>query len=313
MKLRGHETFFIRKGWLSKGMKYVNQQPDVFTAKESDRKPMDVLGIGSNMVLSLRYWLQAVGLTTEYKGEKGKRIQKLTSFGELVFANDRYIEEIGTLYLLQYKLASNENLATSWYFFLNHFSVLEFTQEDFITDLQKYIISHTKEGEKETGTLNTLTDDFLCILGTYLPRKVSDKYEKFYPENNISCPFSELGLLVSLKNSMNKKKGLYKKAIPNSANFNPYVILAVIADRAKGKAEINLNELLIGDCNIGKVFNLDTITMIEVLRQAEKIYALKIIRTAGLDVVRLTHPEKNFLDYVRDFYESLENYAGERI
>lgn len=91
MKFRGHETFFIRKGWLSKGMKYVSQQSDVFTTKESDRKPMDVLGIGSNMVLSLRYWLQAVGLTTEYKGEKGKRIQKLTSFGALVFENDRYI------------------------------------------------------------------------------------------------------------------------------------------------------------------------------------------------------------------------------
>lgn len=100
MKLRGHETFFIRKGWLTKGMKYVRQNPDVFTAKEPDRKPMDVLGIGSNMVLSLRYWLQTVGLTTEEKGEKGKRIQRLTPFGELVFANDKYIEEIGTLYLL---------------------------------------------------------------------------------------------------------------------------------------------------------------------------------------------------------------------
>lgn len=113
MKLRGHETFFIRKGWLTKGMKYVRQNPDVFTAKEPDRKPMDVLGIGSNMVLSLRYWLQTVGLTTEEKGEKGKRIQRLTPFGELVFANDKYIEEIGTLYLLHYKLASNKENATS--------------------------------------------------------------------------------------------------------------------------------------------------------------------------------------------------------
>ena len=29
MKLRGHETFFIRKGWLTKGMKYVSRYPDV--------------------------------------------------------------------------------------------------------------------------------------------------------------------------------------------------------------------------------------------------------------------------------------------
>ena len=41
MKFRAHETFFIRKGWLSKGMKYVRQNPDVFTAKGLDRKPMN--------------------------------------------------------------------------------------------------------------------------------------------------------------------------------------------------------------------------------------------------------------------------------
>ena len=43
MKFRGHETFFIRKGWLGKGMKNVNSRPDVFVSKE--KKPMDVLGI----------------------------------------------------------------------------------------------------------------------------------------------------------------------------------------------------------------------------------------------------------------------------
>ena len=63
MKFRAHDTFFIRKGWLSKGMKYVCNKPDVFIDKNDP--PMDVLGIGSNMVKALRYWLQNVGLTVE--------------------------------------------------------------------------------------------------------------------------------------------------------------------------------------------------------------------------------------------------------
>lgn len=46
MKFRAHDTFFIRKGWLSKGMKAVHSKPDVFVAK--DENPMDVLGIGLN-------------------------------------------------------------------------------------------------------------------------------------------------------------------------------------------------------------------------------------------------------------------------
>lgn len=57
MKLRGHETFFIRKGWLSKGLKHIVESPDVFVSKVNN--PMDELGIGANMVKSLRYWMQA--------------------------------------------------------------------------------------------------------------------------------------------------------------------------------------------------------------------------------------------------------------
>ena len=89
-KFRASETFFIRKGWLSKGMRYVSQKPDVFVDKKEN--PMDVLGIGANMVKSLRYWLQAVGLTSEPL--KGRRIQTLTDFGELVHKHDPYTEEL---------------------------------------------------------------------------------------------------------------------------------------------------------------------------------------------------------------------------
>ena len=93
MKFRAHDTFFIRKGWLSKGMKHICNKPDVFVDKEEN--PMDVLGIGSNMVKALRYWLQAVGLTSE--PNSGKRLQTLTELGQTIYENDRYIEEMGTL------------------------------------------------------------------------------------------------------------------------------------------------------------------------------------------------------------------------
>lgn len=116
-KFRAHETFFIRKGWLSKGMRYVSQKPDVFTDK--DDNPMDVLGIGANMVKSLRYWLQAVGLTKEPK--TGKKNQSLTPFGNIVHEKDPYTEELGTLYLLHYKLVTDEEMAPSWYYFFNKF------------------------------------------------------------------------------------------------------------------------------------------------------------------------------------------------
>lgn len=116
MKFRAHDTFAIRKGWLHKGMRHVVNNPRIFVDK--DINPMDEFGIGANMVKALRYWLQATGLTEENTGNN--RNQYLSPFGEEVWANDPYLEEDGTLLLIHYFLASNEKMATAWYYFFNH-------------------------------------------------------------------------------------------------------------------------------------------------------------------------------------------------
>ena len=300
MKFRAHDTFFIRKGWLSKGMRCVANKPDVFIAH--DENPMDVLGIGANMVKALRYWLQAVGVTKE--ADKGKRTQSFTDLGQLIYENDTYIEELGTLHLLQYRLASQATEATAWYFFFNEFSMSEFSREDFVAALQKYI--KMRDGETEYA-LRSLNDDFQCIINTYLPRYKSGS-ARVSPENNIDCPFGELGLIDIL----NKRKKTYKKSIPASDSLNPYVVLAIIVDNALERKEISLNELLNAPCNIGKVLNLDSITMLDALYSIEKLGLIKINRTAGLDVINLLE-EIDFLDCVKRFYASIAEQGQENI
>lgn len=294
MKFRAHDTFFIRKGWLTKGMRCVSEKPNVFTAR--DENPMDVLGIGANMVKALRYWLQAVGLTEE--SNKGKHSQHFTKLGELIYEHDRYIEELGTLCLLQYRLASQEYDAPAWYFFFNEFSMSEFSREDFLVALQKYIKMHNNESEYAIRSLN---EDFQCIINTYLPRYKSNP-AKVSPENNIDCPFGELGLVDIL----NKRRKTYKKSIPSSSIINPYVILAVISDNSNGRKEISLNELLTAPCNIGKVFNLDSVTMLDILYKIEKLGLIKIIRTAGLDIITMQE-DFSFLGCVELFYQAVNN------
>lgn len=297
MRFRAHDTFFIRKGWLSKGMKYVKRQPDVFVCKEE--KPMDILGIGSNMVKSLRYWLQTVGLTKEPKS--GKRLQSFTDFGESVFNNDRYIEELGTLYLLQYNLAKNIDEATSWYFFFNKFFMSEFTKDDFINALQNYI---NINGEQVS--IRSLTDDFNCIINTYIPRYKLSSTE-VSPENNIDCPLGELGLIDIVGKQQNlsgKTEILYKKSVPSIKSIDPWVALAVIVDNAKDNKTIALNELLTAKNNIGRVFNLDSVTMLDLLHNIEKTGEIKIIRTAGLDIIKIIN-NHTFQECVNIYYENL--------
>ena len=95
MKFRAHETFFIRKGWLYKGLKNVTQDPCVFVSKE--RNPIDVLGLGSNMVKSLRYWMKATGLTEESSARGRTSSQTLTSLAQIIYKEDRYFEELISL------------------------------------------------------------------------------------------------------------------------------------------------------------------------------------------------------------------------
>ena len=292
MRFRAHDTFFIRKGWLSKGMKHIVEKPGLFVDKTEN--PMDVLGIGSNMVKSLRYWLQTVGLTEEPKS--GKRDQTLTDLGKEIYKNDCFIEEIGTLYLLQYKLATNKADATAWYHFFNVFSMSEFSREDFVKEVQKYI---KIEGEPEVA-LRSLNDDFNCIINTYLARYKTNS-KQVSPENNIDCPLGEIGLIDIL----NKDKKTYKKTTPPIGSFNPWVVYAVIMDNADGRTEIGLNELLTAEGNIGKVFNLDAIAMIDILHRVEKIGLLKIIRTAGLDVIHIAQP-MTFMECVKAYYKNID-------
>lgn len=291
MKFRGHETFYIRKGWLYKGLKNVSLDAEIFVSKSNN--PIDVLGIGPNMVKSLRYWLQATGLTNE--NISGKRIQTLTPFGGTVFENDKFIEEIGTLSLIHYNLVKNKDLATSWFYFFNEFSLSEFTKEDYLENIVNYII---QSGSK-VPSLRSLEDDFNCIINTYLSKNNTDS-AKESPENNIDSPLGELNLIMLI----DKKKKIYKKNQINKDLLDPYIALAIISNESNNKKEINISSLQFDKCNIGKVFNLDSIFIAELLSDIEQIGEIKVVRTAGLDILRF-NKDLNYEMYIEKYYETI--------
>ncbi|MDR0747165.1 MAG: DUF4007 family protein [Helicobacteraceae bacterium] len=288
MKFRAHDTFFIRKGWLSKGLKNVLRNPSVFVSK--DENPMDTLGIGANMVKALRYWLQAVMLTTE--PGSGRRTQTLTPLGDLIHRNDPYMEELGTLWLLHYRLASNIEDATAWYYFFNEFKPTEFTRDDFSIQIKGYLRLNNQEEVSE----RSLDDDYTCIINTYVPR-IKSNPEKVQPESNIDCPLGELGLI----DIVNKKAKVYKKSQPQKDALHPLILLAVIIDRAEGEKSVRISTIQNDPFNAGKVFNLDIIALTNLLYKIELMGYVKVVRTAGLDIVRLD-TDMGFLDCVEEYY-----------
>ena len=296
MRFRAHETFFIRKGWLSKGIKNVVADPAVFMGNSGN--PMDVLGIGSNMVKSLRYWLQTVGLTTE--PAYGKKEQSLTDFGKLVKQYDPYIEELGTLWLLHYHLAKNLNDATSWYFFFNEFKLMEFDKDDFVRQVSAFLRMQNEEVSERS-----VEDDYNCIINTYLSR-VKSNPEKVQPESNIDCPLGELGLI----DISNKKNKIYRKVSPKKETIHPLVVFAVIIDQACGAKEIKISSLQNDKLNIGKIFNLDIISLTSILYELELLGFLKVVRTAGLDIIKI-NGDFSFISSVEEYYKMLNSRNGD--
>jgi|SRR5574344_68328 hypothetical protein len=295
MKYKGHESFAIRKNWLAKGIKGISIHRDLFTSKEYDA--MDILGIGRNMVYSLRYWLRAIKIAEEKRNSDTKKTEMIfTDFGNLLVKYDSYAEEMGSLWLLQYNLASNREDATSWYFFFNEFNLSEFTKEDFVTAVKNYDEMHGGQ-----TAMSSFESDFECIINTYVARY---RYlaNEIDAEDNIECPLTDLGLVDIQPGS----KRVYRKIIPPKQNIPSLIVLAVLVHDASDYSgnEIPLSDIQNNSCSIGKVFNLDTITLMDILSDLENSNYLHIIRTAGLDVVRL-ETKMTYEACIIKYYEEL--------
>src|SRR5579885_1940203 len=60
----GHETFPFRYAWLKKGLDAAADDPAVFRRDEA----LTALGVGKNMVRSIRHWCLAAGVIEEVGG-----------------------------------------------------------------------------------------------------------------------------------------------------------------------------------------------------------------------------------------------------
>ena len=275
IKIRAHETFYIREGWLTKGLTAVEKDGTVFS---NIINAVDTLGVGANMAKSIKYWLRATGLIEEERLEGGKREQVPTEFGKIVLKRDSYFEDIGTLFICHYYLVSNFNLATSWNVIFNKTNVTEMTKEEMKNLIKnKILVLNPAAKLNEKGIL----DDCGCIIKSY----VSDKNDFKDPEDNMICPFTQLRLLEKKKGRGNEN--IIVKTMPYKKDLNELIVLYVILDNLNEKRETTINRLIEDENNIGKVFNLDKNSINEYVDTLKNAGYLNVNRTAGLNTITI--------------------------
>ena len=238
---------------------------------------MEQLGVGSKMVKSIRYWLQATSLTEEYRINQGRgRAQMLTKqFGKVIKEYDPYFDDIFTLFLLHYHIVSNDALCMVWNIFFNEFDGTDFTKDNLISICKDLLVRKMDEGcgfsEK------SFEDDCDSVLKMYRPA-----VEKEDPEDSLACPLSALGLLQY----SSSKADAYIKAMPSADALDKLAVLYVIVRNLhEDKRSVSIDDLLTAPNNIGRVFNLSRATINNYLDQLRVSGYLTINRTAGLDMV----------------------------
>lgn len=91
---------------------------------------MQLLGVGSKMVKSIKHWLLTTGLAEEKKVKSKIELVITEELGEVINQYDPYFEDLFTLYILHVNIASHIDNATIWYLFFNKYDAKTFTKED---------------------------------------------------------------------------------------------------------------------------------------------------------------------------------------
>lgn len=235
----GHESFFCKPLWLKKAYDAMNEgvnfsSPDAVVS----------LGVGKNMVASIRYWAKAVGLSEN---------DRPTQFASLIFDDvagyDPFLEDDGTLWLLHYYLVTKKIAS------LYHLTFLDFQREKKEFDryqLQSFIKRKCNVPEqKNVYNENTVKKDIGVMLHNYVSPADIKSNEDF------SALFLDLGLI----NAVGTECYAFCDTVPS--HIAPDILLYALLDFRGVDNTISLD----GMQEIALIFGLSLTNLIELIRE----------------------------------------------
>ena len=163
----GHESFHCKSLWLKKGYDFINNN-----GRFTDPLAVMELGVGKNMVSSMRFWLKALSLTKE---------DNLTPIADYLFADgegrDPFCDDIATLWILHFLLVRSG--IASIYSLL--FTELQRERRAFSKgQFQSFIkIKCSVPEQKNVYNENTLSKDINVLLQTYITPSDLKQLERY--------------------------------------------------------------------------------------------------------------------------------------
>lgn len=271
---------------------------------------MQSMGMGKNMVLSVRHWIRALNLVTCIDNKE--QIYTLTPLAEQLFthnkhaAYDEYLDKTGTTWLLHWLLQSIEpskgELNASRFFF-NYFNGIKVKKEFLATEIKDALANHDKE-----LTEATLNKDIDCLLQMYAHKSLQSSKIN---EDSFASPFTELGLLKQEDAKSYLAELARRPSLP--VEIFTYALIDYMQKKHKGSKVNTLSfDALLNDVGSpGRVFRLSSAGLSDKLDQVETLTNSTIAWTDTQGLRQVQHSFNNIdtidpSQYLKHYYQPEE-------
>jgi hypothetical protein len=292
LRFSGHDTFHCKEQWLLKGIQLIENK--TISNPFSEDVAIPILGVGKNMVRSINYWLKSFGLidTNNY----------LTDFAKLIFANefgfDKYIEKVGTLWLLQYTLCKNEYASIFNLIFSDFFSdkaSFEFSESQVINHINRKLLTQNQRGISNT----TISSDFKVFIKTYVsPTKHNNKTF----EDDLSAPLIQLGLIINTKRVNSKGETVFKLNKTDQNTIPTEIFIYCLIQEFGDNCSINIDSLR---RTIGSYLCITNDGLEKLIEQSCNLYNEIVYKDdAGIKQLQIKKTNEHFLtSLLSNYYE----------
>ncbi|REL24501.1 DUF4007 family protein [Rhodohalobacter sp. SW132] len=279
LRFSGHESFQCRNLWLKKGFDFVTNPDESRTDFNHDLAVLD-LGVGKNMVSSIRFWLKAFDMVDDEN-------EQPTQLAEYLFSEsgrDPFLEDLGTLWLLHYKLVKKSE-ASIYHLVFNRFRKqrIEFTKEH----LFSYLVNECERLD-ENHSPNSIEKDVGVFLKSYVTPDQQKKKDKI--EDRYSSLLIDLNLVKKFKNYGTQENEWYKIESSDREMLPIEIFFYVILDNfdtsstnANRRKSISFHKLMNEDNSPGNIFALTPDALVTKINQlVQNFYGVVYKDNAGV-------------------------------
>lgn len=283
----GHESFQCRHLWLKKGYDFIKDGND-FNEADSVVK----LGVGKNMVHSIRFWMRAFGMTNDK--------DELQVIADFLFDHDNgvdpYLEDRNTLWLLHYNLITSGKASIYNLFFNNFWRVNTVFHKDRLT---RFVKSKCLENNQSVSP-KTIETDVNVFLKSYARTSESS----LNLEDDLSGILLDLALVVRTENDSGGDR-LYKINSDASKSVSAELLLFALLSNPKIVSSVDFTNLLNGENSIGNIFCFDRDSLQKKLKLlAENFTFLVYKEDAGIRTLQFNEkPDK--MKLLKKYYKAI--------